>query len=355
MITAFSVENFRCFEQLKIEPLERVNLIGGMNNVGKTALLEAISLHFGINKLYIPLQLNDERGAIEKSVDIERNCNWLFYNQEINREIYLTDFQENQKKRTLKLKLINAKDTEVFTFHPQFFVRGSKKKDLEIEYQKEDGSKLKYRLFVAVDNNQMGRLGWQTEGDGEIDIPLPLVFLKTDRHSFDEDIERYSILKESQQEENILKTLTILEPRLKELSILVSYEKPMLYANLGLEHLVPLPLSGEGMVRLLSIVLAIANAPNGIVLIDEIDNGLHHSVLTTVWQAIGEAARRSNTQIFATTHSIESIRAAHDAFSESEIYDFHYHRLERIGDRIKAITYDRESIETSTELNLEMR
>ncbi len=42
MYTSFSVENFRCFDNLTVEPLARVNLIAGQNNVGKTALLEAL-------------------------------------------------------------------------------------------------------------------------------------------------------------------------------------------------------------------------------------------------------------------------------------------------------------------------
>jgi len=56
------------------------------------------------------------------------------------------------------------------------------------------------------------------------------------------------------------------------------------------------------MRRLLSIVLAIVTAPGGRVLIDEIENGLHHSVLAKVWQVIGDAAERAGAQVFATTH-----------------------------------------------------
>jgi AAA15 family ATPase/GTPase len=94
---------------------------------------------------------------------------------------------------------------------------------------------------------------------------------------------------------------------------------------------------GEGMVRLLSLVLEITNASGGVVLVDEIENGLHHSVLTKVWRAVGEASRRSNTQIFATTHSWECIRAAHEAFLQNGIYDLRLHRLERINGDIEAV------------------
>jgi AAA15 family ATPase/GTPase len=47
MYQSFAVHNFRCFSTLAMADLERVNLIAGVNNVGKTALLEALFLHCG--------------------------------------------------------------------------------------------------------------------------------------------------------------------------------------------------------------------------------------------------------------------------------------------------------------------
>ena len=44
MYTSFAIENFRCFEDLTVQPLARLNLISGQNNVGKTAMLEGLWL-----------------------------------------------------------------------------------------------------------------------------------------------------------------------------------------------------------------------------------------------------------------------------------------------------------------------
>ena len=109
------------------------------------------------------------------------------------------------------------------------------------------------------------------------------------------------------------------------------------------------------MVRLASLVLHIGNAPNGVVLVDEIENGLHHSILPKVWRAIGEVAREFNTQVFATTHSLECIVAAHKAFAGSGLYDFRLHRLERRKATIRAVTYDQEALEAAIETGLEVR
>lgn len=107
--------------------------------------------------------------------------------------------------------------------------------------------------------------------------------------------------------------------------------------------------------RLASLVIHVGNAPKGVVLVDEIENGLHYSILPRVWKAVGEVARQFDTQIFATTHSMECIVAAHKAFSESEHYDFRLHRLERTGDTVHTVTYDQETLDAAIETGLEVR
>ena len=118
---------------------------------------------------------------------------------------------------------------------------------------------------------------------------------------------------------------------------------------------IPLALVGEGLTRVLLLSLAIARASPGIALIDEIENGLHYSVLVDVWRAIAEAARRLDVQVFATTHSWECIRTAHEAFSQDGPYDLRLHRLDRIDGNVQAVTYDQETLGTSVEMAMEVR
>ena len=62
MYKSFMVKNFRCLADIEIEPLERINLIAGKNNVGKTALLEALWLHHGTNIPDLARRVNSFRG-----------------------------------------------------------------------------------------------------------------------------------------------------------------------------------------------------------------------------------------------------------------------------------------------------
>jgi AAA15 family ATPase/GTPase len=124
-----------------------------------------------------------------------------------------------------------------------------------------------------------------------------------------------------------------------------------------MNQLVPLSVMGDGVTRLTSLVLAVATFRNGIIVVDEIENGLHYSILADIWKAIATAAHTFNTQIFATTHSREMILAAHQAFSERETYNFRLHRLDRSKKtgQIKAVTYDKETLEAAIDSDFEVR
>ena len=106
------------------------------------------------------------------------------------------------------------------------------------------------------------------------------------------------------------------------------------------------------MTRIARLILAISAAPNSVVLVDEVENGLHHSALSKVWKAIGEAARQFNTQVVASTHSYECMEAAHQSLDAE---DFLVHRLENIDGAIRCVTLETEEIEATIKHNLEMR
>ncbi len=114
---------------------------------------------------------------------------------------------------------------------------------------------------------------------------------------------------------------------------------------------------GEGLRRITSLMLAIGTTEDGVVFIDEIENGLHHSIQTKVWKAIAKAAHEFNVQIFATTHSYELIRAAHEAFHEKQTKDFHLFRLGRgrESQEIQAVSYDEETFDAAMEAGFEVR
>lgn len=93
----------------------------------------------------------------------------------------------------------------------------------------------------------------------------------------------------------------------------------------------------------------------GVVLVDEVETGLHHTVLSEAWRAISDAARRYDVQVFATTHSFEFVRAAYRAFEGSEDSPFRLHRLEQTEEGIRAVGYDEETLAAAMEAEFEVR
>ena len=101
--------------------------------------------------------------------------------------------------------------------------------------------------------------------------------------------------------------------------------------------------------------LAFLSAQDGVLLVDEIENGLHYGALVDVWKSLDWLSREFNVQVFATTHSYECIRAANAAFSEAESDDLHFHRLNRKGEQAIAVTYTKPMLDTNIEYFWELR
>src|SRR5207245_797926 len=75
------------------------------------------------------------------------------------------------------------------------------------------------------------------------------------------------------------------------------------------EQPIPIGSFGDGMWRLLAIAIAISQCKGGVLLVDEIDTGLHYTVLPAMWRLIMESAHDLDVQVFATTHSSDCIEA----------------------------------------------
>ena len=86
---------------------------------------------------------------------------------------------------------------------------------------------------------------------------------------------------------------------------------PTIYADLkNLPQKLPVSLVSGGMNRLLSFILAVITYEKGVVLIDEVENGIFYDQFTRLWETLIGLARQHDTQLFVTTHSLECLKAA---------------------------------------------
>lgn len=360
MFKSFKVKNFRGFDRLEINNLSRVNLIAGLNNVGKTALLEALFLYGGAYNPALTITINNLRGidtiTVESATD-KTPWDSYFFNFNSNKQIELIGSDDANRHRILKLKVArpsvdeildknSRRQGEITSAESQKLI-GVNSSILELEY--EETGKKKGKSILVVDAKGIR---------SQVIRPPPFqaVFLSSrSRPSVIESAERFGKLEMIGKHELLQEALKVFEPRLRRLSVVVIGGVPMIHGDIGLNRLLPLPQMGDGMTRLADVMLAIGNAPNGVVLVDEIENGIHHSTMSNIWRTIDKASQLFNTQVFATTHSLECIKAAHSAFKEDNTYDLKVHRLERTDATVRALTYGNDELDAAFEINLEVR
>lgn len=331
MYTSFSIENFRGFKKLELTDLARVNLIAGKNNTGKTSLLEAIHFHSGNgdrHTLFRGLGLPKDTSEQIYWDDDNEGWQWPFLFNHPEQDVVLsstrteTTTQSSDDPLTIEKDLVVAKPSRGLKYNPRTEIRP---KSTIGQAQEETSSVF---LSAKLDTRQ---------------IPL---------------IERYSqfYFNNKSDFKLVLDVLKVLDNRITDIRILHQNAVSGIYVELEGNRIIPLELMGEGTNRLLAILLSMYATRNGILLIDEIENGFHYSMLKQVWQAIYKAAQLFNVQVFATTHSYECINAAHEAFSELETDDLGLYRLDRHDDgEIKSVRYNQRTLSTAIEYNFEVR
>jgi len=123
----------------------------------------------------------------------------------------------------------------------------------------------------------------------------------------------------------------------------------------GLDHPVPLKSLGDGAVRLFSIALALENSRDGFLLLDEVENGIHHSIETSFWNVVLQTAHQNNVQVIATTHSWDAVAGFARAAVALKDIEGTLVRIERDGEDTYAVEYSEEDLDVVAEQGIEVR
>ena len=152
--------------------------------------------------------------------------------------------------------------------------------------------------------------------------------------------------------------LNVIEKRIVDVGLDVESRKPRVLLKND-DHPLPLKNLGEGTNRIFTIALALVNAKNNILLIDEIDLGLHHSVQKKLWEIIFRFSKTLNVQVFATTHSQDCVETFAEVWDkEDNKNEGNYIRLQRNrldNDVIEPVYYNKNVLLGSVYDNLETR
>ncbi|MCP4155806.1 MAG: AAA family ATPase [bacterium] len=356
MYNKIKIENFRGINHLELKCPKQFNLIVGENNSCKTSVLESIFLLTGPTNPYLALTINAFRGF-----HLTNSYSWplIFNKLDPQRSLKLSgEVTKPKEKRYLTIKPLKEtaipKPGEV----PGIFAGDSsrtlpvdKMNGLAFQYSIKKGKNkepLKFNSDVRWTGKNLLRNLPENYQDS-----LNGIFVSSN-YAHADNTRRFNTIQIKKQDKKILKILQKIEPEIHDLSV---GSDDVLYCDVGFDELVPVNIVGEGINRLLSIILAIYEASNGVVMIDEVENGFHYSKLEFLWEAIFEAAREFNVQIFATTHSFENLKAYSSAYGKlpGEKGTMSLYRIEKEKDEHELVEIDHEILKTSLENDLEVR
>lgn len=367
MYKSVKINNFKGFKEFELDNIDRINLIAGLNNVGKTALLEAIFLHCGAYNPSLTLSIDKFRGIEKIHVEFtgaSEKSPWdsLFNNFDKSRKIEIKGEFTEGYSRKIGLQVVRPSG-ESPEKGPIIQYGPSALRNYPLDTENTIVLRLNYEEFTGKKiNKKNSGASFLSIGPNGVSTPMvkrppfSTIFVPARyRIPPEEDAKRFGDLEVVGQQDMLLDALKLIEPKLKRVAVVATSGVPVLYGDIGLSQMLPLPYMGDGMSRLASLILAIGYSKGGVVLVDEIENGFHHTMLQKVWAAIGKASRHSNTQVFATTHSLECIIAAHKAFTQAEHYDLLVHRLNRVDDTIKDVTFSQCDLDTAFELKMDVR
>lgn len=350
MFKSIHIKNFRAITELKLDNLGQINLFVGKNNCGKTTALEGIFLLTGAPNPHLPINVNALRGLTVFNKDL---WSTYFHNMKMESTIKFTGtLKDNIEKYDLSIQPIYK--TESTTTSPSDMIAASIKNGtkepsvyvngLEFTYINSQKSKEKKKGKIFIRDQEIVTEGKKaTPYNGVLLSPLAM-------YDWKERFDRAQRKKQIPEVISILKEIDskIVDVRLNAVG--------MLEADIGLSNLLPFNFIGNGTIKLLNTALAMFDYTDGIVLIDEIDNGLHHSVQEILWKAVFAWSNKLNIQVFATTHSYESVRAFAKC-AQGSLFDSQakMYRVERKDEEFKSVEFETEELDRFIDNMWEMR
>lgn len=371
-LNSVRIENFRAFRCLTIEKLGRVNLITGKNNVGKTSLLEALHLYStgaSYNLVRGLLRSRDEFNEPTSATSSSQpsrefwinavNITSLFHGR--NLSIYSLPgivIGETGSPDRLSIRVEWYHVTEVFDETGDDYTHSEL---LTSEEAQQDEEAIPYLVFEFGEERRRFSLNGPITGTGRglQDRGSSSRLIRTSGMNSAEVARCWDRIALQDEEHDVLTALRIIAPEVQRISLIGESETysgrfPVVKLQ-DVNERVPLKRLGDGMNRLFGIALALVNAKNGLLLLDEIENGLHYTVQPDVWKMIFDVARRLNVQVFATTHSADCVRAFEKAASVDKNDEAALIRLVRQKEGIVAAEFNEEELEIAADNWVEVR
>lgn len=336
MYSSITIEGFRCFPRFELNGLDRINLLVGANNSGKTALLEAIALLVSKGSPREVVGAAFRRGEVVHADDgtVRADLRRIFHGHAMSEQIRVVLAGQTgigaeclmlhvSPRAEMKVKtladLMEERANDARTAAPRYLMR---------TYEGPTADPL-FPVIATVDGH--GGLMWSNDHNADVGADN-VRLIPTGSLSGDELVEMISPLLLTDREQLLLEALRIIDDQIEGFRIAPQPSGRRYHSRecaivklLGMTSPIPIGSLGDGVWRLFTLATAMASAAGGTLLVDDIDTGLHYSIMEKMWRHVAAVATLLDVQVFATTHS----RDCYEALSAIEEGCATIHRIER--------------------------
>lgn len=374
MLSSFEIENFRLFQHLEVGKLSRVNLVVGRNNAGKSTFLEALELYASNASANVLLDLVESRQetwfseAQPHSQDFLGNpIRHLFFGHQLpgigEAGISLGEVNSHEKLHIGAAAYQNKSDEEgtIRRIRIPDFQIDEEVSNIEFFLVAEEGEKSRRLFRLDRDVRDIRRTTRVLYGRQEPEFKYIWQLVSTDNMPNRKLAALWDLTSLTNLESEIIAALGLIDERVSGVAFVEDISKgrsndnriPLVKIE-GIDEPLPLKSMGDGITRLFHIIVALVNARNGLLLIDEFENGLHWSVQPKVWDIVFQLSERLNVQVFATTHSRDCLEGFDNAWNKyPELGTFF--RLDAKDNLIKATEYTSETLTDAIDMDVEVR
>jgi len=367
MIHSLTISGYRGFSHFEMGGLGRINLLVGRNNGGKTSVLEMLNLLGSGGDPSAILRIVSRRGERvyfeqqTRQPDTEFEINHLFHGHDLRIGATFSVSAKNQTPaRAVRCAIGDAKPD------PQLISEadGGTPASILLEFSGTprppvSAIPLTRRGGLRGDALDPIRRGQRSVGPE----PSPVQFISTESLTFDALALMWNQIALTQAQGRVVKALKFIERKIEAIAPLIA-PGPYYYGGGrggfivkldGVDLPIPIGSLGDGTWRLLALSIALSRAKDGLLLIDEIDTGLHHSVMADMWRLIDETAKELNIQVFASTHSYDCVHSL-ATICDSNGGSVGDVTIQRIDTGLKkSVPYDEKEIRMAAEYHIEMR
>ena len=336
-----------------MEGLGRINLLVGTNNCGKTSVLEAIYLAAVPGRTRALWEIAEPRSELIFSEDAwKADVRHLFTGRELKLDAAFS----------ISLNRGESVDSLIVTFRKPTEAEEAKKGargPLVLDVAWRTPGQTQYWPCRVDERGLLEEHGLLDQVDGTFrpyENSSLVRFLRKDALPSKDVSDLFGSVVLTPEEDMVVDALRSIEPSLERIASFAASNRTVVFAKLSnAKERIPIGSLGDGIWRMLGIALSLAKARGGILLIDEIDTGLHYSVMADMWRLVRDTAKRLDVQVFATTHSrdcyealAEICRADVDTNSEVSIQ-----RIEK--GKPKAVSFSEREIIIVADRSIEVR